>query len=306
MDYVHRIYGNDVAGWWYGELPKGCKLCMKGAKVVVFITGLCGIDCFYCPLSMDRRKMGAFYADEEKVHRVEDILEEISFVQAEGISITGGEPFQRYDLVVAVIEMVKSVMGMKFHIHLYTSGLGATKSSIKYLDRIGLDEIRFHIVNDSIWKLVEYAVKNTSMDVGIEIPALPNDWEGLWRIVIKAESLGVKFVNINELEVSETNVNNILLRGFRLSRDGRTVYGSSIVATDIVKKALEQKLKTSIHFCPAIYKDAIQHRERLKRKSAICKNKNDEISDDGLLVRDGIDIIPMISICSKKYNPRDF
>ncbi len=301
MDYAHKLYGNEVIGWWYGRLPRGCELCMKGSKVVVFITGICGVDCFYCPISMERRRMRAFYADEERIQKIEYILDEIFFIQAEGLSITGGEPFQRYDLVTKVVEMVKDVMGSKFHVHLYTSGLGATKSAIKYLDRINLDEIRFHIVNNSVWRLVEYTIKNTSMDVGIEVPALPGGEEVLWSIITTANSIGVRFVNINELEISETNINSLLLRGFRPSQDGRTVYGSSETAMEVVRKALEERLSISVHFCPTIYKDSIQHKERLRRKSITCKGYHDMVSEDGLLIRNGEEVIPMINLCSKMF-----
>lgn len=298
---MHSLCGSELVGWWYGSLPKGCQLCMRGSKVVVFVTGICGVDCFYCPISIERRRVKAFYADEEAIQRVYDILEEISFVKAEGLSITGGEPFQRYDLVTEIIEMAKSVVGGKFHIHLYTSGLGATKNAIDYLDRVGLDEIRFHIVNNSVWKLIKYTLDKTSIDVGIEVPALPNSEEVLWKIVTTANSVGVKFVNINELEVSETNVNNILFRGFKLSSDGRTVCGSMETAVEIVKKAYMERLNVAVHYCPASYKDSIQHRERLRRKSNTCKSYSDEISEEGLLIRYGEEIVPMINLCSKRF-----
>ncbi|MCS7111092.1 MAG: radical SAM protein [Ignisphaera sp.] len=274
---------------------------MRGSKVVVFVTGVCGVNCFYCPISVERRKMRALYADEESIQRIEDVLDEISFVQAEGLSITGGEPFQRYDLVIKIIEMVKSAIGSRFHIHLYTSGLGATRSAIEYLDKIGLDEIRFHIVSESVWRLVKYTVNNTSMDVGIEVPALPGSREMLWKIITTASSIGAKFVNINELEVSETNIDNILLRGFKLSSNGRTVHGSMETAMEAVERASAAKLNIAVHYCPALYKDSIQHRERLRRKSNTCKNYYDGISEEGLLIRHGEEVVPLIALCSKKY-----
>ena len=73
MGYAYRVEGNSVIGYWYKDLPKGCKLCMKGAKAVIFITGICGLDCFYCPISVERRFVGALYVDEEKVFRLNEI-----------------------------------------------------------------------------------------------------------------------------------------------------------------------------------------------------------------------------------------
>ncbi|ADM27367.1 Radical SAM domain protein [Ignisphaera aggregans DSM 17230] len=300
MGYAHRLVSSETLGIWYGDLAKGCKLCMTGSKAVIFITGICGINCFYCPISYDRRKAGAFYIDEERIYRVEDILDELYVIRAEGASITGGEPFQRYDLTVRVIEMIKNVMGRDFHIHLYTSGFGATKSSIKYLDRIGLDEIRFHIVNDSIWRLVGYTVRETSMDVGIEIPVIPNDFDRLWRIVLKANEIGVKFVNLNELEITETNAEQISLRGYRANEDGKTVKGSRETAEEIIRRAYREGIDIAIHFCPTSFKDSIQHRNRLIRKAYTCIGWGEKVTEDGLLKRGEEEYIPLLDKCSIK------
>lgn len=296
MGSAHDIHDMGVYGLWYGNLPKGCIYCMKGSKAVIFVTGLCDVDCFYCPISYERRRPEAFYVDEEKVKGIADIVDEISMIQAEGVSITGGEPFQVYHLVVDIIKTLKDVLGGEFHIHLYTSGLGATKSSIKYLSSIGLDEIRFHIVNEDVFKLVEFAAKETNMDVGIEVPAIP-DFDWLWRIVAKAEEIGVKFININELEVSETNIERVLIRGYRVSVDGRSVEKSSDTASKVIKRAFMEGLRVSVHFCPAIYKDVVQHRNRLKRKALMCISDGD-VNQDGTIRIGDEDVIPTFSICS--------
>ncbi len=300
MGYAHRLIVSETLGIWYGDLAKGCKLCMTGSKAVIFITGICGVSCFYCPISYERRRAGAFYVDEERIYRVEDILDELYVIRAEGASITGGEPFQRYDLTTRVIEIIKDVMGKEFHMHLYTSGFGATKSAIKFLDRIGLDEIRFHIVNDSVLKLVEFAVKETSMDVGIEIPAIPREIDRLWRIVLMAKSIGVKFINLNELEISETNAEQLLIRGYRVNEDGKTIKGSRETAEEIIRRAYEEGIDISIHFCPTSFKDSIQHRNRLIRKAYMCVSWGETVTEDGMIKRGDEEYIPLLDRCSKK------
>lgn len=287
-----------MLGYWIGELARGCRLCMEGLKVVIFITGLCGLDCFYCPISFERRRAGAFYADEERATSVELLIDEIAVVGARGASITGGEPFQRFDLTANVVKLLKDVCGYNFHLHLYTSGFGATRCSIKYMERLGLDEIRFHVVNDSVWRLVEYAARETAMDVGIEVPSIPGRLEELWRIVTKAEELKVKFVNLNELEVSETNLENLLFRGYKIADDGRAVTGSAETAKEVLSRAERAGLRVSLHFCPAKYKDEVQHRRRLLRKAARCLSLGESLSQDGALIRDGKEVAPLLDICA--------
>jgi pyruvate formate-lyase activating enzyme-like uncharacterized protein len=298
MGSAYSVIGNDVIGYWYGELAKGCKLCMRGAKVVIFITGICGLDCYYCPISRERRFIGALYADEEQVARLREILDEVILVRAEGASITGGEPFQRYDLTVKVIKLLKEAFGSAFHIHLYTAGLGASREAVRYLAEVGLDEIRFHIVNDTLWKLVEFSARETPMNVGIEVPAIPGEEERLWSIITKASEVGVKFVNINELEVSETNVRNILFRGFKINESGKAVIGSAEVAKRVIQKAVESGLQVPVHFCPVFYKDFVQQRVRMIRKARTCAGEGDRVTEEGYLISDGIEIEPRLEVCA--------
>jgi len=285
----HELYGA-----WYGHLPKGCSLCMAGLKVVVFISGLCGMDCFYCPISFERRRLDAFYADEEKWRKVEEIADEVVLVGARGASITGGEPFQRFDLTTSIIDFLKSAFGGSFHIHLYTSGYGASKDAIKFLDKLGLDEIRFHVVNDYVWKFVEFAVRNTSMSVGVEMPAIPS-FDYLMNIVKRAEEIGADFVNLNELEAAEPNVDRLLLRGYRIR--GVTVVGSREVALKVLSEAYRRGYNANVHFCPAIYKDAVQYRRRLFNKARNCSPKNAMVSADGLIVVGGNSFMPTMNNC---------
>ena len=129
--------------YFVGELPKGCQLCVKGAKLVLFTTGVCPRDCFYCPLSPWRRE-DVIYANERPVKDELDILEEAKIQEALGAGVTGGDPLAKLERTVRYIQLLKENFGENFHIHLYTTGALATRDALGKLYDAGLDEIRFH------------------------------------------------------------------------------------------------------------------------------------------------------------------
>ena len=268
-----------------GELPQGCVMCRKGGKAVVFITGLCPVNCFYCPISFERKGRDVTYINESKVSSIEDVIAEIEQTQALGCSITGGEPLVVIGRVIEYIETLKSYFGSKFHIHLYTSAYRIRRDDVRRLWRAGLDEIRFHIVYlKSTLRALEYAIKNTSMDVGVEIPVIPSKKEFYKKLLKTLDNIGVKFINLNELEITESNYDKLLLRGFKARSDYPVgVEGSESLAIELVEWAKENLKSMSVHYCSALFKDAIQTRRRLLRSALFLKEPYEDITEEGLL-----------------------
>ena len=288
---------DSVLGAWIGELPRGCELCMRGSKIVIFVTGMCYVNCPYCPISTKRRRPDAFYVDEEHVESLTTIIDEAVLIDAEGASITGGEPLCKFDTVTQILRLLKDVLGSEFHIHMYTTGWMATRDVLKNLERHGLDELRIHPVAEWSWRVLEKAVECLTIDVGVEIPAIPLR-EALKFVVLRAARAGAKFININELEATESNYFYIAFSGYRVSSDGRSVVGSREAALYILEWAERAGIDIAIHFCPTLFKDRAQHRARLRRKAFKCRTPYQEVTDDGLIRDRDKEFVPTLDRCA--------
>lgn len=247
----------------YGEkIPKGCSLCFSGTKAVIFVTGLCRENCYYCPVGYARKNKDVFYVNEREVNNFEEMVAEIERSGASSASITGGDPLEKLDRTLSVIEILKKTFGPSFHIHLYTNGILARDEILLALEKVGLDEIRFHPTYKEVWKRIERAKVLTGMSVGAEIPAIPGKEEEILELAEYLDKIEADFLNLNELEISESNFSSITLKGFKVSPDGRAVSGSLETAMKVVEIARKKGLKIPIHFCPSSFKDEIQTKNR--------------------------------------------
>ncbi|WP_202320307.1 radical SAM protein [Archaeoglobus neptunius] len=260
-----RKFRRIEAGSYYSYLPEGCRLCRRGSKLVLFVTGKCMHSCFYCPISKERSGRDVIYANERKVRSIEDFLEEAELMGADGVAITGGEPLLKIERVAEFLKIAKE---LDMHVHLYTS-LPAGEEKLRKLRK--LDEIRFHppeLLKPEAYADSIRAAKKLGMDAGFEIPALRFDE----RIVEIANDLDA-FLNVNQLEVSETNWREIVGRGYAVK--------DYYVETPEVIKAYEKASK--FHYCSARFKDVAQFRRRLIRM-AMNHPEFYEITGDGTVV----------------------
>jgi pyruvate formate-lyase activating enzyme-like uncharacterized protein len=278
---IGQIAGDSL---FIGRLPMGCRLCAKGSKMVLFVTGLCDSSCYYCPLSVEKAGKDVIFADEVPVTSDADIISEVDAIGAKGSGFSGGDPLCKLERTLHYLRLLKSAREADFHIHLYTSKCSADRESLKRLMDAGLDEIRFH-PQTSDWAGVETAVR-IGMNVGLEVPAIPGTAERLQALAVRAEETGVSFVNINELEASESNFQRMASLGMRLtSMDASSVAGSKETAVEVLEWGAKNLSKLSLHYCSARFKDAVQMRNRLERRLKRTRRAFEERDDaDPLLI----------------------
>jgi pyruvate formate-lyase activating enzyme-like uncharacterized protein len=274
----------DFTGSFFNYLSEGCRLCYKGAKMVLFVTGTCQKNCFYCPVSNERRGNDVVFANERIVRKDDDIIEEAISMDALGTGITGGEPLLRLDRVIHYIKFLKNRFGKLHHIHLYTA-FSPNKGILESLKKAGLDEIRFHPPPE-MWKSINRsyyrdAIVNSSqlgLDIGFEIPCITSDIKGILSLLEEVDG----FLNLNELEFSETNMEGLKKQGYEILDDESSAVRGSM---EIGEKVEGKK----VHFCSSRFKDAVQLRERFKRIAKHNARYFDEVTDDGTLVYGSID-----------------
>lgn len=272
-------------------LPQGCLLCQKGGKMVLFVTGLCGRDCFYCPLSDDRKERDVSFVNERQILSDDDVIEEALEMDALGTGITGGEPLLRLDDVLHYMTLLKTVFGQAHHIHLYTS-LAADDETLEKLASAGLDEIRFHPPAD-LWPSLEGSdyerairkAQDCGICAGIEIPSI----EGAADVAAFSSSIGC-FLNLNELEFSDNNAEQLRGRGYVLATDeNNSVKGSRRIAEEIFSVyapcagCMKSEGRSGMNFCTSRYKDRVQLRLRLLRIASKASRPFDSITEDGTL-----------------------
>ena len=270
-------------------MPKGCQHCLKGTKTVLFLNGICQKPehCYwYCPISEERKNNSARFADEIRISTKEELLEEINAINAQGMSITGGDPLLESNLekTLEFIRYVKFEKGKKFHVHLYSNGLNFTPVIANKLAEAGLDEIRFHPPK-SHWKSIKKAL-NKGISVGAEVPVIPDKEHEqlLEEFVYYLDEIGAEFINLNEFEYCFPNSQSLKERGFYLKEGSiASVVNSREMALDLINR-VAPNVSIMMHFCSIKAKDYYQLKSRYLRRARTIKLPHEEITEEGLLM----------------------
>ena len=262
-------------------ISKGCEQCAEGGKMVLFVYGYCDQrDCFYCPLGENRKNVTQVYANERPVEDDEDVIEEAHRMDALGSSITGGEPQEVLERTCRYIRLLKDEFGEDHHTHLYT-GITGGRENMRRLAEAGLDEIRFHPpfeqwgeLHGTEWEEILYTAREEGLTPAFEIPGIRAEEEFLEFL----DEGAAEFCNVNEFEMSQGNFRRMQEEGYEL-REGHM---SAVEGSHDVLEVMGDH--PQVYFCTSVFKDAAQHRNRLKRMAQNVRRPFDEVTDDGTLV----------------------
>ena len=284
---------------------EGCIQCQMGSKLVLFITGNCHWQCDYCPLSETRRDIDWMFANERRCETFEEVIEEAKAMRATGAGITGGDPLMARERTLEGISRLKSEFGPGFHLHMYTSIPFNPELASEFADA-GLDEIRFHLLglDAERYRSTISACSDSGILTGVEIPCEPDKREELLSLLEELRSFDISFLNLNELEITVGNHENMELRGFNLSTEITAgASGSNELALDMKSRvsAAEQGLPDPLDggvresygfhlkFCTAVFKDAGQLRRRFLRRGESTISPHEVLTEDGTLIFGAID-----------------
>ena len=280
---VQLQMASEIAPPEQGE-AEGCIQCQRGSKLVLFVTGKCHWGCDYCPLSDNRRESPDMFANERRCSNFDEVIEEAKAMRATGTGITGGDPMLDFDKTVEAIVALKSEFGKEHHIHCYTS-IPIKPEQAKQLGQAGLDELRFHLLDLdlSMYRKSVIAAHDAGICVGVELPAEPDKNVKLHRLLDQLHDSPVQFLNLNELEITVGNQENMDIRGFNLA-GGITAAadGSAELAIEL-KKAAEH-LDFHVKFCTASFKDAGQLRSRFRRRGEATLRPYEILSGDDTIL----------------------
>lgn len=259
--------------------------------MVLLVTGRCSSGCFYCPLSEAKKGRDVSYANERPIDNVEEAIEEARTIDAEGTGVTGGDPVDAMVRTTGMIYSLKNEFGRGHHVHLYTARpLGL--EDLKELRNVGLDEIRFHPPVDALVDVeaAGYAesvaqAAQMGMEAGYEIPVLSDHGDDLRAFL--ASLVGAKgepFVNMNELEFSSTNAEELRTRDYLVRDDvSAAVAGSEELGRALVEEFAPTGLR--LHYCSAGFKDGIQLRRRLGRRARNVVRPHELVTEDQTLFK---------------------
>ena len=174
----------------------------------------------------------------------------------------GGEPLMRLDIIASFMRSFNDLhrnLKKKPWYFLYTNGILATQKILEQLKNMGFDEVRFHLgatnFSEKIYKNMRQAVKYFRA-VSVETPAWPFHKKKLFEMLPRIADIGVKHVNITEVELNKHNFKRIskLLPDGEICQCGELQLYDRGLVYDLIEEVVRKKYTYSVLDCNCFVK----------------------------------------------------
>lgn len=265
---------NGDASLWRGWISPACLACRTGERTATFFIDLrCTRSCYFC---FNPNQDGY----EHFLSHKRDVARELEQARAAGerfscVALTGGEPMLYRSEAAAFFRRANELFP-GVHTRLYTSGDLLDEEGLRELAASGLAEVRFSVkpcgggcAQEGIFDLMEAAVRHIP-DVMIEVPVIPGSFDEMKEMLLRADAIGVRGVNLLEFCFPLARAEEFRARGFRLRKrpyaylynywygGGIPVAGSEADALALAAFAAREGLRIGVHYCSSDNKNTGQ------------------------------------------------
>lgn len=276
-----------------GPLSPGCMTCGKGTWSCIFIGSLCTANCFFCPQNRNIKKETPPNESGLIFEHADDYVDYLEKFKFKGASFSGGEPFLKFKEVLLFIKKIRERLGKGIYIWVYTNGDLVDKNKLKALKEVGLNEIRFDIAAR------KYSLNAVKMAAGIidrvtvEIPAIPDDFETLKKVLPEMKALGVAHLNLHQLNATQQCYRAFIKRGYTfLHQPNIAVLESEMTALRLIQYVLDKNIGLSVNYCTPSYKHRFQKKGYRKRFQSYIIEKYEDLTESGFIRRLSVQDVP--------------
>lgn len=268
-----------------GRLSPGCRGCFEpdAFRLNISCGERCNVACDYC---FDRAATTAEQARDARLSVKARILSDARRPGYGPGSISfsgGGEPLCDLDRIEDYMSMFRALaprMSRRPWFYLYTNGLLATPGTLMRLRDLGFDELRFHVgasgFSPKVFDHIRAAVALFPA-VTVETPAWPPHRTAIFAMLPALHDLGVKHLNLGEVEITADNRERIAARlpDAEVYQSFQThLYGGDLVY-DVVEVVLARRYSYSVLDCSGIVKSL----QRSPAKTVIHEPLGDAIAE---------------------------
>lgn len=245
-----------------GKLSPGCYSCFvpDPFRYNIYVGEKCNLNCPYC-FSKETTKV----EKKERISLMAVMLRNsrLPNYSPRAISFSGGgDPLLYLDVIKVYMDFFRDIendTGKKPWYYLYTNGILADTSKLSQLKDLGFDEIRFHLgasnFSEKAYRNLKKAIRYFKT-VTVETPVWQLHKKKLFEMLPIINDMGVKHLNLEEVEVTRWNYNKIakILPDAQIYSCYEMHLYDGGLAYDIIEKVLQNKYSYSVLDCSCFVK----------------------------------------------------